>query len=42
MPFIGLWLMPIEIGGPEREIFEDYGSLESMLPQGLMVSHIAV
>jgi hypothetical protein len=42
MQFIGLWLMPIEIGGPEREIFEDYGSLVLMPLQGSMVSPIAV
>jgi hypothetical protein len=42
MQFIGLWLMPIEIGGLEREIFEDYGSPASMPPQGPMVSPIAV
>jgi hypothetical protein len=42
MQFIGLWLMPIEIGGLGREIFEDYGSPASMPPQGSMVSPIAV
>ena len=39
MQFIELWLMPIEIGGREREILDDYGPLASMLQQGFMVSH---
>jgi hypothetical protein len=42
MQFIGLWLMPIEIEGLEREILEDYGSLASMPLRGSMVSPIAV
>jgi hypothetical protein len=42
MRFIELWLMPIEIEGPGREILEGFGLLASMQPQGFMVSLIAV
>jgi hypothetical protein len=38
MQSIGLWLMPIEIEKLERGIFEDYGSLGSMLPRDFMGS----
>jgi len=42
MQSIELWLMPIEIGRPEKEIFEDYGSLVSMLQQDFTGSLTAV
>jgi len=42
MQFIGLWPMPIEIGRPEREIFEDYGSPVSVLQQDFVGSLTAV
>jgi len=42
MRFIGLWLMLIETEEPGREISEGFGLLASMLPQGFMVSLIAV
>jgi hypothetical protein len=42
MQFIGLWPIPTEIGEPGKEISGDYGLPASMLPQGFMVSPIAV
>jgi hypothetical protein len=42
MRFIELWLIRIEIEGPGRGIFEDYGSPASMLLQDFMVFPIAV
>jgi hypothetical protein len=42
MRFIGLWLMPIEIEGPGKEILEDFGLLASMQRQGFTVSLTAV
>jgi hypothetical protein len=42
MQSIGLWLMPIEIEGPGREILEGYGSPASMPQQGFTVFLIAV
>jgi hypothetical protein len=42
MRFIGLWLMPIEIEGPGKEILEGFGLLASMRRRGFMVSLTAV
>jgi hypothetical protein len=41
MRFIELWLMPIVIEGPGKEISEDFGLLASTQRRGFTVSHIA-